>query len=105
MYARIRLLRAILREHACVCVWVIEAEGRGEERMQERARERERGDVEKAERRANINSSKNRYKKKINKCQHPDDSQGNCKNSQSLHPPFLLLFSNPLSITGCTLEG
>lgn len=102
MYARIRLLRAILREHACVCVWVIEAEGRGEDARESK---RERGDVEKAERRANINSSKNRYKKKINKCQHPDDSQGNCKNSQSLHPPFLLLFSNPLSITGCTLEG
>ena len=39
MYVRIRLLRAILREHACVCVWVIEAEGRGGED----ARERDRG--------------------------------------------------------------
>lgn len=42
MYARIRLLRAILREHACVCVWVIEAEGRGED-ARESKRERERG--------------------------------------------------------------
>jgi len=39
VYVRIRLLRAILREHACVCVWVIEAEGRGGED----ARERDRG--------------------------------------------------------------
>ena len=48
MYARIRLLRAVLREHACVCVWLIEAEGRGrQDRRQrdtrgEKGRERER---------------------------------------------------------------
>ena len=61
VYARIRLLRVILREHACVCVWVIEAEGRGGE--DENGRETGTEDMHEAERRANINSLKHTHAK------------------------------------------